>query len=263
MDPGTPTGGEEIQLDEATKAYVSRPPAGVKPKGGILVFHDVFGYNSARTHYLIDELAAQGFLCISPDFFGSELAGVLDNKDVVDITRPWKLFTGGSVMMKRLRVPWANTENKVGELVLPWFKTELGEDAKLFLWGFCWGGWAIMRASAMDGQPFIAGVGCHPSPDAQKLQSDAATTQQLYENAKCPMLFLPAWNDPRWLKNGGSHFKILEDKFPGKCKCVEFNDQMHGFMNRGNIKEEKIKAAYEKGMAEAKQFLEDRLKDCQ
>jgi len=251
-----PTTGEEFLLDAETRAYVARPPNKSEMKGAVLVFHDIFGYDSARTHHICDEIASWGYLVISPDFFGKELAGITDETDVFSIWAPWRLFTKGGTFLGRARIPFAPVEAKIRNLVMPWLEKECGPNVKIGTLGFCWGGWAITRAASL---PFFScAVGAHPSPDLQYLQSEGPTTAQLYEQIKVPILYLPGSNDPYWLKENGSVWAAIKKTSP-ESKCVTFPDMIHGWVNRGDIRVPNVKRDYEKAMEEIKGFYEKHL----
>ena len=75
-----PAKGEIITLSDGERAYVARPQGEIK--GCIVVFHDVFGFFSGRSHHICDDLAESGYLVILPDLYGWELDGVSDEHDL-------------------------------------------------------------------------------------------------------------------------------------------------------------------------------------
>jgi len=48
-------------------------------------------------------------------------------------------------------------------------------------------------------------------------------------------MLLSGENDAENVKEGGALVKILEEKFPGKNFVKTFNDQRHGWVNRGDV----------------------------
>jgi len=248
-----PLKGEEVLIDPDMVAYVSRPTG--ESKGAIVVFHDIFGYDSARTHYIVDEIASWGYIVIEPDFYGKKYAGVHSEKDVLSLWQPWKIFTGGAHLISRMRIPWSILEEKL-KLVLSWLESNGAKDKKLGLLGFCWGGWAVVEASTSG--KFSCLVGAHPSIDVNKLQSEGPRTEDLLRMSKCPALFLPAGNDPSSVKQNGSYFKILQEVNPGS-KCVVYSNMSHGYLNRGDLRKPEIKAVYESAMNEIKDYYEQYL----
>jgi carboxymethylenebutenolidase len=68
--------GEYIQIagrDGAFRAYVARPM--IRPAPAVVVLHEVFGVN-ADMRQTCDELAAKGFIAVSPDLFWRQEPGV-------------------------------------------------------------------------------------------------------------------------------------------------------------------------------------------
>jgi dienelactone hydrolase len=253
----TPTVGEEITLGENVRCYISKPPSGTKTKASIVLFHDIFGYNTSRTNHIADELASWGYLVIAPDFFGPELDGFKENEDIFSIWAPWRPFTGaGSTFVKRARKPWVETEKILVEYTLPWLENNGGKGLKIGLLGFCWGGWAITRASAMP--MFSCAVGAHPAPHVQYFQSEGPKTSEIYEMIKCPMLFLMAQNDPSWYFPDGSVWKEIEKSSP-KSKCYVYPEMVHGWINRGDIRMGNVKRDFEDSMAKMKEFYSEYL----
>jgi dienelactone hydrolase len=252
--------GEEIQLNPTVKAYVTKPAQSTSNhhhiRGGIILFHDIFGYQNGRTRYVADEIANWGYLVIAPDFFGNDYPyGTLDRQELSDIFQPGKILSGSWTLVQRLRMPWLKIESILKDHAIPWLRSNGCADLKLGMFGFCWGAWAMMRAAAWD--DFCCGVGAHPSPDIQMLQTTGPTLAKMIEDVRIPLLFLMAQNDPSWWKPGGKSFAVIEKNNPGS-KSVEFRTMIHGWMTRGDTRVPSVQAESNRAMLEAKVFLDAR-----
>ena len=131
--------------------------------------------------------------------------------------------------------------------------------------GFCWGVWAMTKACAM-GINFKCGVGFHPS---LKLEDMAFGMDQLsivkIAAESTPLLFCVAGNDLDNLKppNGEVAQIISSSKHNSEGlkkqqpKCVEFPDQIHGWVSRGDTSIEMVREDAEKALKNATEFLAD------
>jgi dienelactone hydrolase len=113
--------GVELHLGEKKniQAYVvSGPKSDQDIKGCILVFHDIFGYNSGRTHHMCDEIATRGnYLVVAPNFFGENI--VNEPEQLVSFS----FFTKASALGSRGRVQWHIVEKLLTDVVLPYIRS--------------------------------------------------------------------------------------------------------------------------------------------
>lgn len=59
----------------------------------------------------------------------------------------------------------------------------------------------------------------------------------------CPVLYMPAGNDPDIYRPGGSLLEIAQTNNPKSSCNLSFADMTHGWMSRGDAVDEKIKEA--------------------
>jgi dienelactone hydrolase len=252
-----PLQGSCVMLSDKVEAYVVKPNEPEKIMGTIVMCHDVFGYKSGRTFYLADIMSAWGYLVIVPDFYTTDLPGVTDVDDLFSVWAPWRLFSGSvGTFYRRLRKPWEEMHATFENLVLPYVEKNGGKGLKIGLFGFCYGGWMMTRLST---QSYIAcGASAHPSPMVQQMQASGPTLQEMYDAVKAPLLYMPAGNDPKSIFPDGAGFQSILKASP-KSKCVPFKDMTHGWFNRGDIRNEKVKAAVDQTLAETKAFFAEHL----
>lgn len=112
------------------------------------------------------------------------------------------------------------------------------EVKKMCFLGFCYGCWAGMHlANEVD---FVCCASPHPSLHIEGMVGgDPAAVAK---GSKAPWAFFPCGKaddggDPDMYDAEGAVFKALEEKFPGKNVTKRFASMQHGFVSRGNIKE--------------------------
>jgi hypothetical protein len=255
-----PLQGKELALD-SLPCYVTRPAQDVK--AGIVLFHDIFGYGSARTHHVADLLAAHGYLVVCPSFFDSVDASTNTMREPEDMFwPPQRLLTGGgSEMYFRARTPWALVEPKLLKAV-DFLRKESGNPLlHIGALGFCWvrarrggaltpfrasiqGGWAVTRASGMIPCPFTCAAGVHPAPEmVQSLQSEGPTSDEMLRGVLIPQFLAPAWSDSAILRPDGWYVNYLNE--PGRpsegSESHLFAEQKHGWSVRGDVRDPAVK----------------------
>ena len=76
--------------------------------------------------------------------------------------------------------------------------------------GYCWGVWLAFKFACECNQ-IICIAGCHPSLGVEEMFG--GNVMDLAKKIQCPVYFMPAENDPDYLKKNGEMVKILEDRF--------------------------------------------------
>ena len=150
----TPLKGETTSLPGGRAIYVARPSSN-RLDGAVIVFHDIFGFDSARTHHICDELAEKGnFLVVAPDFFGESY--INDRQELASFSFFQKAY---HLFFKRAMRGFSDVEKQLTEEVVPYIKKIT--DKKIGTLGFCWGGWALTRYAASELNESCCGVGAH------------------------------------------------------------------------------------------------------
>jgi len=135
--------------------------------------------------------------------------------------------------------------------------------------GFCWGVWAMTKACAM-GINFKCGVGFHPSLVIEDMafEMDHRNIARLAAE-RMPLLLCVAGNDHDNLKPPDgevarmiSSSKHSNDGAEGvgtkqQPKCVDFPDQKHGWVSRGDTSIEKVREDADKALKMSTEFLLD------
>ncbi|CAM5111036.1 unnamed protein product [Natator depressus] len=114
--------GHEVQV-EHIKAYVCKPSASTEK--AVVVIQDIFGWQLPNTRYMVDMLAANGYIAICPDFFvGKE---------------PWNPSDDWSTFGEWLKTRDARKIDQEANVVLRYLKQQCSAK-KIGVVGFCWGG---------------------------------------------------------------------------------------------------------------------------
>jgi dienelactone hydrolase len=214
----------------------------------VVVFPDVYGIDSGNQKIVCDALSDDSTLVIMPDLFRGN-----------PIVKDWGMFTSALmipalVWASKTRMTDTAIEQDLMESLLPFLKNY--DQAKVSMLGFCYGGWVMGRALALDAFSFVkCGVGIHPSWKLQALHGKTEVALAEAVKAK-PILFLPAGNDD--LKVGTPIVQQLAKQRGGIAEAtiaIEFPDMVHGWVARGDANDAKIAEQQEKALNLAKDFI--------
>ena len=126
---------------------------GAQSKAAIILFPDVWGWDSGRTRALADAFAEQGYRTYVPKVLQPAFQGGTDGDGLppdFDLGSRMEEFMGWVKTVK-----WDGIDSKVNAL-LAYAKKE-GADS-IGVVGCCWGGWACFETSAMTTGPCPASV---------------------------------------------------------------------------------------------------------
>ena len=266
-----------MDLGNDLRVYVSEPTTS-SPLAAVLVLPEVFGW-SGRLKGIADTLAQEGYLAVMPDCHrGDTAAGKPDIPKVSDadgpvleslsLTMPGQSIYGIKCTAPHLtphphphppallqwvaETPWDPTVKGDFTLLMDFIKSKNLE--KVCAIGFCWGAWAWAKA-ASSGFSFSCCVGAHPSIKLEEF-AFGGSIMEMVEAVPCPCLLLAGGNDPDNVKPGGEYAKVFEEK---GGKAIAFEDQLHGWVSRGDITDENIKKGVDTAMEEALAFFKANL----
>lgn len=119
--------------------------------------------------------------------------------------------------------------------------------SKFLCVAFCWGVWFAFRMAAQY-DFFKAIAGPHPSLPIEKHVYNGSEAE-LTEKIQCPAYFLPAGNDGENVKEKGELVEILGKRFGTDLTgTTSFPDMQHGWVVRGDLKDEKVNRDFHKAM---------------
>ena len=214
----------KLESIDGIDCYVTGAPS---PRALILGFSDVFPCLMDRKLQVADQLAAAvpNSLVISPDLFDGRPIMTAPTGPLPQLS----LLAGLPRTLYRMRHVhnWGKMSLLVDNLV-----RELKQrypEARMMCYGYCFGGWLMLKACS--GWSMCAGVGFHPSPMVTRFQPGHywESEEDLVKGVGCPVLLLPAGNDPDTLKEHGVLTKMLPEGSEAHTYC----SMSHGYMSRG------------------------------
>lgn len=217
----------------------------------LVIFPDVWGWNSGRVRILADSFAKElDCVAVVPKIQKKFREGTDDDglPPKFDIAKEQKEFFGWALSKP---MQWAQIQPMV-EAMMVQLKGQ--GYTKFACAGFCWGGWAAFKfCELFPGKVSAIGI-AHPSIHMEG--AHGGDNVKLAEKIDCPVLLMPAdGDDPKlYDEKDGTFMKVLKAKtFGAQCKSTlngkahEFSGMAHGWMTRGDDKDEKIAASVKKG----------------
>jgi dienelactone hydrolase len=235
-------------------------PASTKPcKGSILVIPDIYSVRALlpnvrsgdRIGSICDALAEEGYAVA--------LAGIFRDKPYDEAVKGPEDgdFCKFDSFAQDGGVDWFKKQgyDKMGPAVqaaAKYLQEKNTTNAPLGVLGFCYGTWLLSKASSTGDVDFDCAVGCHPATVLEKAVFGGDEDQML-NDLKQPTLFLWAGNDSDiYTKDDGSG-KVALKKTGGDVE--EFSDQLHGWVSRGDVADDTVKAGVEKALKSITDFF--------
>jgi hypothetical protein len=117
------------------------------------------------------------------------------------------------------------------------------------------GGWVgcHLLANEEDAKEYTSLAIGHPSVHLEHFawQKDI---QALFDRVQKPLLMLPAKGDPDGYREEGSYYLSVKSRFP-TSRTVDFPEDEHGFITRGDISQPATKASVDKALEEIVVFV--------
>jgi len=201
-------------------------------KAVIFSFSDVFPCLLERKREVADQLAAAipDSYVVMPDYWRG-----MPVMEIPSLSPTAGRFRAAMAMLRQVprtlyRIRFMHTWQSLSELLEPLVR-ELRlrhPNAHFLCYGYCFGAYVVCKCSSYLG--FSAGVSFHPSPQVCRMQPRGyrQTLEELASAVRCPVLLLPAGNDPDNLKEGGEFVNWL----PSGSGSHTYPDMKHGYMSR-------------------------------
>jgi len=207
---------------------------GTPVEGGraIVIIPDIWGWDSGRTRRFADLLAEKFQFVVVPKLFIPNFEGGTDGDALppdFDLN-----VRGGECWPWLAQFTYEFLKPKTDALLA--HVREQGV-VKIGLLGFCWGGWLSTKI-ACDHADIACVVSPHPSITVEE-GLHKGVIADLVSKVRCPVLTMPAGNDPPTYLPGG----LIHDTFATNnqnSQSVHFPDMIHGFCSRGDMQDEKV-----------------------
>lgn len=199
-------------------AYSAAPGEQASNQIGVIVIHDIYGFNIPNSKYVVDHFASSGFHAVLPNLYHEN--GSLDGW-------PCSEFDDGDPLeggkwdgwWKEITTEpyWTRFHAQMASCVD--FLKQKG-CAKMCVIGFCWGGIAIEQLSTLGVFSEAASVhGCHESPDNYNAAKAAGCNIAYHTVPDDESFQAPAQN---LLRNAGASVTVYDAMY-------------HGFAVRGDF----------------------------
>jgi len=239
--------------------YVSLPS---EPDGkALLILHDIFGVDSGRTKEICDNFAAEGYVVVLPSLAkGKTLSDDHDPNALQGWRKVFALMGLPTTVSYIRQNTWANgVRAKLHGIVLPFMRNVL-RVTSIGLVSFCWGAYPQMHLLSEDHDDIRCGVGFHPS--FWVLTFAAGEDTKFLTTVNKPIFYMTACNDPSDVRSGGMIEEAMKKNNPEaleKSSFVTFKEMVHGWVNRGDLKVEKVQRDYKIAIDNARNFFKAHL----
>ena len=210
--------------------YQSGDAASCKGKA-LIVCPDVWGYHGGKTRSVCDYFSKQGYFVVAPKFLVPPLDGGTDGDGLAPDFSDWSKFPSYMGLHS-----WDGTPGswKPKMLVIKAHLESLGITSCSMI-GFCFGGLVVCKTLADPelASPFFkAGAIAHPSMVLEE-KVYGGNTAALMAKVGAPLLLMPCIGDSEKYDKGGEWRSPV-------CETFRFPEMAHGFVVRGDEKDEAI-----------------------
>uniref|UniRef100_A0A7S0G3D5 Dienelactone hydrolase domain-containing protein n=1 Tax=Rhodosorus marinus TaxID=101924 RepID=A0A7S0G3D5_9RHOD len=241
--------GVIVKMANGADAYVVAPSDGSTTGKGLVICQDIYHYLGGRCRGIADQMADAGYFVVMPSLAGGD---TIENHTMPDKLGWWcKTYGFQSAFRSHLL-----------EGVIPLMREKGVEKAGMM--GFCWGAYLVFEASGDSELTsiFKAAISCHPSYQLHPLVFNGhSEALDLAEKVLIPQLLCSAGNDKDYVREGGSIITVLKAKpeIANNCKVVNFDDMLHGWVNRGDASKPEVEAGVKEAVQLSLNFLKETL----
>lgn len=256
--------GETIDIGNNIKCYIVGED---NKKNGkcIVILSDLFGINSGRHKQVADSWAKEGYYVILPDLFeNDEFTGDLEKK--LSVFGLFNIPTGlifnlpSFLMFSRRNNGKKKFIRVVNDTIIPFL--EKNDITSVGTLGFCYGAYMAPFVSSQkvsDKVKINAHVSCHPSISILQSLIGEFKLEELLEMMNHDVLYMPANEDPKEVKENGKCQQIFE-KNNKSLKSITFEKMKHGFMTRSSeVQQEEAREDIKRAFDYAAEFFAERL----
>eukprot|EP00992_Anisonema_acinus_P006595 TRINITY_DN210_c0_g1_i2.p1 TRINITY_DN210_c0_g1~~TRINITY_DN210_c0_g1_i2.p1 ORF type:complete len:256 (+),score=26.97 TRINITY_DN210_c0_g1_i2:53-820(+) len=212
----------------------------------VIIGPDVWGWNGGRVRQVADSLAATGVRVVIPKLLDPFEGGTDGDALPPDFDLAARI--GEFVPWVKQVSPWEVIRAKM-EKVLNYVK----DAQKLAYLGFCYGGWLAFKCATLEPKPVAIAIP-HPSCHLENFVF-GEDIPAMVAGVACPVLFLPAGNDPPTYAPGGEIFDLLKSKFPDTTSQA-FPEVNHGWTLRGDLTNETVARDAKEALRLAFEFIQ-------
>lgn len=193
----------------------------------IIIFPDIWGWDSGRTRRFADLLADVTDYVIVPKLLSPTIEGGTDDDG---LPPNFDLGARPEVWGWLSQFSYSTMKPKTDELINYLVSKGI---SRIGILGFCYGGYLAAHVAAEYSDIVSCIVSPHPSIHAEE-GLFGGNNLALAQRVLCPTLLLPAAGDPPSYLPGGEVFDAIVSNAPAS-KSILFPDMQHGFASRGDL----------------------------
>lgn len=240
---GATTGGDPGVATVGVEAYVV---GSVSNGTAVLLIPDVWGWDSGRIREVADRLAENlKTYCVIPKILSPPLEGGTSGDGLppdFDLEKRGKDLGPFIGRFGRWEQKDDKDKDAIGPKIRGVFEHFADEGVeKVAGVGFCFGGWVLLEAANVIEEQLATDLVCCavPHPSCHAVLGNKGAVKKA-GSAQCPMLMLPAGNDPDiYDPEKGTFMAALKEKQPAS-HSITFPDMLHGWSIRGDLTDPKI-----------------------
>lgn len=127
---------------------------------------------------------------------------------------------------------------------------------KMSLVGFCWGYWCVVKMFGVPGlcDQVVSTAGPHPSVTLED-GFFSGNSAECAAKVTVPSLLLPTSNDGDTYREGGAVLSAIQTASNNSSAFSDYPTVVHGFLTRGDDKDENIKAEIQRAEGEITSWI--------
>lgn len=222
---------------------IYQAPVNGSPSSAIIVYSDVWGWNSGRIRAIADYLGELGYLALVGKFLTPTLNGGTDG----DAMSPDDTFNLDWIK----QFPWDTQKPKVDSIIS--YAKQSGA-SRIGVFGFCYGG-HLACWSSRENSEIACGVVFHPSMQLEGF-AFGGDNLELLKEVQAPFMLCPAGGDlPLWSEDGELGSALKSSKRGSECVWSIYPEMSHGWSIRGDVSDPLVARDVDLVLKDATQYF--------
>jgi dienelactone hydrolase len=203
---------------------------------------DIWGWDSGRTRVIADYFSDNGYYVIVPKLLVPALEGGTDGDG---FPPNFDMSTrGGEFGPYMQTVPWdSHMKPRISAILDHLASNGIN---KVAMSGYCFGGYVCAKAN-VDFPDKVAIITIpHPSITLED-RVYGGSSLELCKKVTCPVLLLPAGNDPDVYRPQGELYETLKSN-NAATETIDFPNMTHGWVPRGDLSQDGVSDGVQKAI---------------
>ena len=239
LQPDTATKGTKQTLADGTEFY----SVGSLNPNTLIMIPDIWGWDSGRTRVIADYFSDKGFFVIVPKLLVPALEGGTDGDG---FPADFDMSVRGAEFAPYMKsITWDGIMKPRISAILDYLANN-GIN-KVAMSGYCFGGWVCVKTHVDFGDKVAAITIPHPSITLED-RVYGGSSLELCSKVKCPILLLPAGNDPDVYRPGGELYETFKTNNTASEVSLDFTNMTHGWVPRGDLTADGVSEGVQKAI---------------